>query len=241
MRALLLDLDGTILGLDLASFVPAYTRAAAEYFADVIPPARFIKELFRATSAMVADDDPQATNADVFARHFFPAIGKPAEELLPLFDRFYQEEFPKLKVEATLKPESHQLVNAAKGLGLRLVLATNPVFPRAAVEERLRWAGLDSGEFELITTYEDMHFCKPNPNYYREILALIGLEAAECLMAGNDSLEDMVAGDVGIATYLVTDHVIMHPKGRKPDRSGTLAELVAILPELLKGRGIMVS
>ena len=55
---------------------------------------------------------------------------------------------------------------------------------------------------------ERMHFCKPNPAYYQEILELLGAKAEECLMIGNDVEEDMVAATLGIKTRLVTDLLI---------------------------------
>ncbi len=63
-------------------------------------------------------------------------------------------------------------------------------------------------DFEFITTYENISFCKPNPDYYREILKRAGLNAGNCLMVGNDVGEDMVAADLGMKVFLLTDCLI---------------------------------
>ena len=77
-----------------------------------------------------------------------------------------------------------------------------------ATENRIRWAGLSVDDFELITTYENCHYCKPNPKYYTEILERTGLNPEECLMVGNDVTEDMVAQTIGMKVFLLTHCLI---------------------------------
>ena len=69
----------------------------------------------------------------------------------------------------------------------------------------MRWAGLEPSDFELYTTYEDFSHCKPNPAYYRDVCARIGLAPEACLMVGNDAMEDMVAETLGMEVFLLTD------------------------------------
>ena len=88
------------------------------------------------------------------------------------------------------------------------MLATNPLFPAIATESRIRWAGLNKDDFELYTTYENSCFCKPNLDYYREILSRLGLQPEECLMVGNDVGDDMVARELGMQVFLLTDCLI---------------------------------
>ena len=88
------------------------------------------------------------------------------------------------------------------------MLATNPLFPAIATQSRIRWAGLSPDDFELYTTYETSHFCKPNPDYYREILEKVGCRAEECLMVGNDAAEDLAAAETGMRVFLLTPCLI---------------------------------
>ena len=91
---------------------------------------------------------------------------------------------------------------------MRVALATNPIFPATATQSRIRWAGLDPEDFELCTTYENIGFCKPNPAYYMEITRRLGVRPEECLMVGNDVTEDMVAAEIGMQVFLLTDCLI---------------------------------
>ena len=59
--------------------------------------------------------------------------------------------------------------------------------------------------------------CKPNPAYYAEILRNTGKQPQECLMVGNDAVEDTAALEQGIPVYLITD-CLLNPQGR--DLSG---------------------
>ena len=88
------------------------------------------------------------------------------------------------------------------------MLATNPLFPAVATESRIRWAGLQKEDFELVTTYENSKHCKPNPDYYRDIIEEIGVRPEECLMVGNDVNEDMIAESLGMKVFLLTDCLI---------------------------------
>jgi FMN phosphatase YigB (HAD superfamily) len=107
-----------------------------------------------------------------------------------------------------------------------MVLATNPLFPRIAIEERIRWAGIDPDAFSLITAFEDMHYCKPQIEYYREILEIINKRPEQCLMVGNDAEEDMIARILGMKTFLLDAHLIKRAKALPPvDYMGGYSDL----------------
>lgn len=126
----------------------------------------------------------------------------------PLFDEYYRREFQEVASVCGLNPKARETVDTLKGAGYRLALATNPLFPAVATESRIRWAGLEPGDFELYTTYENTGYCKPNPAYYRDLLERLDCDAEDCLMVGNDVEEDMVAGTVGMKVFLLTDCII---------------------------------
>ena len=67
---------------------------------------------------------------------------------------------------------------------------------------------MDPADFDLISTFDDFCVSKPNPDYFREVLRRIGLNAEDCIMVGNDVDEDMVAESIGMKTFLLTDCVI---------------------------------
>lgn len=205
-KAILLDLDNTLLQNDMETFVPAYLSALAGFVAAHFPPETFIRHLLRATDAVVAHTDTTRTNMQVFDEAFFPALGRRREELEPLFDEFYATRFPQLRELTGPIPAARPLVERAFAQGWRVAVATNPLFPRTAVEQRLAWAGVPVDEFpyHLVTTYEEMHATKPHRAYYLEIAQRLGCQPEECLMAGDEwEMDIQPAMAVGMSAYWV--------------------------------------
>lgn len=208
ITTILFDLDGTLLPMDQELFVKTYfgllaAKAAPHGYA----PEQLVQTIWTGTSAMVKNNGP-ASNETVFWMEFQKAYGEQALQDRKLFDEFYQIEFQKAKESCGFQPLAKEIVQFCKDLGLQTVLATNPIFPAVATQSRIRWAGLTPDDFSLYTTYEDFHHSKPNPDYYREILAAIGRSPKECLMVGNDVAEDMVAQTLGMNVFLLTDCLI---------------------------------
>ncbi len=218
IRILLLDLDDTLLDNSMSRFIPAYFEALCDALSPWAPPDRLIAELLAGTRAMDAGDGAGPTNAEAFADVFYARLGVPRAELEPQILRFYEERFPSLRDLTRPVDGARELVDRARGLGLRLVVATNPLFPRRAIEERIRWAGFDpsDGTFELITCADDMHATKASPAYYREIVERVGMSPEACLMVGDDWGWDVVqAGRVGIRSWWVAS-----PRAVPPDDRG---------------------
>jgi len=214
VKTVLFDLDGTLLPMDQDVFVNAYIKRLAKY---MIPygydPELLTKGLWMGTGAMVKNDGRE-TNEDVFFKVFSSFVGKDASKDIALFETFYNTDFQNVRFVCGFDPKAAKTVLKLKERGFRVCLATNPLFPSAATYSRVHWAGLEPEDFELITTYEDSSFCKPNPDYYREILKKLDCEADECAMVGNDVGEDMIAETLGMKTFLLTDCLI-----NKTDRS----------------------
>jgi len=200
---------------------------------DYIPPQELPAKIMASTMAMVHNTDRSLTNAEVFARDFYPRVNRSESELTPVFDQFYRERFPALKSACRGLPGiARQVVRTALDKGYEVVLATNPLFPRMAIEERMRWIEVDDLPWRLVTVYEEMHACKPQPAYYMEVLERIGRRPEECLMVGNDVQEDGVAASLGIDVFFVTDYLIDRGQTKlPPEMSGTLADFLRKLNE----------
>ncbi len=225
IKAVLFDLDGTLLPMDADEFIVAYYQ----YLNPLMEPHGYEPQLLMDTVEhgiyAMAKHDGAATNETVFWRVFEAQYGEQSRSDRRLLDQFYRDEFG--KIQAICHPTSHakQVIDRVKASGCRLVLATNPFFPAIATEQRIRWAGLEPSDFERYTTYEDTYHCKPNLDYYRDILDWLGLDAHECLMIGNDVGEDMIAKDLGMQVFLLTDHLInrknadisVYPHGTFPE------------------------
>ena len=208
LKAVLFDLDGTLLPLDQDEFVKGYFRLLAKKLAPYgYEPDKLVKAIWHGTGAMIQNDG-SCTNEVVFWKDFTNIFGEQARSHEPVFAEYYEKDFQQVKNICGYTPKAAEIVRSLKAAGVRVALATNPVFPAIATESRIRWAGLEPEEFELYTTYENIGFCKPNLDYYREILRRMELDAADCLMVGNDVDEDMVAGQLGMKVFLLTDCLI---------------------------------
>lgn len=210
IKTVLFDLDGTLLPMDYDTFTKGYFKGLVGKLAPLgYDPKTLVDCVWRGTAAMVKNDGT-CPNMDRFWQTFAalnPEIWDPAHMVLT--DSFYTNEFHAAKKYTGENPLAKPLIDGLKTEGFRVILATNPIFPQVGVEARLSWIGLTCADFELVTTYENSHFCKPNPKYYEEILEKIGEQPENCLMVGNNTDEDCAAAKAaGLETILVTDCLI---------------------------------
>ena len=213
LTTILYDLDGTLLPMDNDSFTKGYFKLLAAAMAPRgYEPKPLVDAVWAGMAAMVKNDGSQ-TNETAFWQAFAALLGEGALKDRPLFQRFYETDFQKARALCGFNPAAAETVRALKALPLRAALATNPIFPSVATESRIRWAGLEPDEFELFTTYENTCFCKPNPDYYRDVAARLGVAPEECLMVGNDATEDWAAQEAGMRFYLLTD-CLLNKSGR---------------------------
>jgi len=197
------------------TFVPAYLRALTEFMADRVHPRLLTDSLFAAIRVMDSDTDWTRSNAEVFFDAFLPPLGRPRSELEPLFARFYEEEFSGLRPLTKPAEGALDAVRWARETGRKAVVATNPMFPETAIHQRVVWADLDPATFDLVTTLEDSHATKAQPEYYREIAARIGTEPSRCVMVGDNWGWDVVnALRAGMAAWWIAD-----PSAPRPDSS----------------------
>ena len=226
---LLLDLDGTLLDVEMRGFLEAFFPLAAARFGGPGETHRIAAAMTEAARAMFAALDGARTLDLVFLESFAPAVGRAPEEVRASFEEFYRDEFERMRRLVRPHPGARDLVEHALGLGCELVLATNPVFFLGAIRARARWAGLGDVPFALVTGAELMRWVKPHAGYYRQILALTGRRPEACLMAGDDPRMDMAAKQAGIATWLVEHGGATAREAPLADRRGTLDELAAWL------------
>ena len=207
-KAILFDLDGTLLPQDQEEFVKYYFKTISARLAPLgYEPERLIKTIWQGTGAMIKNNGVKS-NEQVFWDVFLNEFGSIAEADMAQFDEYYKTDFNLVKEVCGFDEAVPKAIRHLKDDGYRLVVATNPIFPEVAIKSHISWAGLDCNDFELITTYENSYYCKPNPKYYQSILKTIGLAAEDCLMVGNDVSDDMVAENIGMDTFLITRNLI---------------------------------
>ncbi|NLV74905.1 MAG: HAD family hydrolase [Chloroflexi bacterium] len=222
IQGLLLDLDGTLLINDMDTFGRFYFKAIAKHMASLLDPDLFMSALMSSTEAMYQNDGRGGTNVEVFQAHFFELTQADPAVIMPALNEFYQTTFQDLDIYTERDPAARRLVEWAISRGLKLAVATQPLFPLEAILTRLRWAGVSADEFhyDLITSYEVMRTCKPHPLYFRHVAASLQLDVDQCCMVGDSVEADLPAGEVGMRTYWVvrdleriTDRVAANGRG----------------------------
>lgn len=233
IRTILFDMDGTLLPMDTKLFEKLYFKSLAAKLAPLgYEPQALIEGVWAGTKQMILNDGHE-TNYDAFWNKFAQLFGDDAVKDVKRFDEYYTNEFVAAKDACKYNPTAVELVCQLKEKGYQLILATNPLFPLVGQQSRMSWAGLNADDFAYVSHYENSHFCKPNLNYYREILDKFHLDASECLMVGNDVDEDMIARELGMSVFLITDCLLnKHNKDISEYPHGTFDDLAEYLRKI---------
>ncbi|MCP4357448.1 MAG: HAD family hydrolase [Chloroflexi bacterium] len=228
IQAILFDLDDTLLGNDADTFVPCYFDLLGEYATKYFPRDKFLQELLICTQMTINNTDATLTNHAVFWQIFAHRTGLDPVEMEHFFDKFYRDIFPQLESVTQQRPCTPTLVQTSFDLGLKVVVATNPLFPRRAIEERIAWAQVPVQQYDytLVTTMENMHATKPHQAYYEEILAAIDCPPQAALMIGDSWKNDIQpAVGLGLSTYWIPTKEPQPPDENFCTAYGSLEEL----------------
>jgi HAD superfamily hydrolase (TIGR01549 family) len=248
-KTILFDLDNTLILFDETKFFKAYVKKVAPLMSDIASPNTLWQIILSATKS-VLHNNGKTTNQEVFKQNFEQNFGNQTEEIWQRFLEFYKNEFDQLKTLVNVNNGVSEIFSFLPEKNIKIVIASNPFWPCIAMEKRMGWAGVKKNQVNLITHMENMHFCKPRLEYYQEICQKINEEPENCLMVGDDPLNDMIAGKLGMKTFLATDSVryksqllAISKKLRlgftskkdkiDPDYSGPLIQLREILGSLL--------
>jgi len=230
LKAVLFDLDGTLLDIDIDNFISRYFDGLSAVIAQVTecPDRRtqLMSSIHKATSAMMDAHDGE-TNQEVFTRVFADTSGLDLDDIWSAFDDFYVQDFPTLIAHSGPIEGAQEVVRLARDLSLKTAIATNPMFPRIAVLHRMSWANILPDQVDLITTFETMKACKPHPGYFLQAAQMLGVEPQQCIMVGDDPRLDLAAADVGMATFFVGDS-----PSAVTDYRGDLIDLQRLLERL---------
>ncbi len=233
VNTILFDLDGTLLPFVQEEFIRAYFKALVRRLSPMgYEGEKLVAAIWKGTNAMIANDGSR-TNRQVFWESFVGDLGVAAMALESILDDFYIRDFDGVRSVLRRPADRRELLLSLRRRGYGVVLATNPIFPAVAVGTRLNWAGLAADDFDYVTTYENSRYSKPELGYYRHILDQIGRRPEECLMVGNNPVDDMSALKLGLEGYLVTD--FLEDPAHTPleaFRRGSFQELEAFLGAL---------
>ena len=205
IKAVLFDLDGTLLPMNLTEFMGEYFKILYNSLEDEkYSKDELYKGVHDSIIKMITSNDGKRTNAEQFLENlnlFFDGAG---ERIVKRINRIYSNEYIGLRRLCGLDEAAAVAVRALSDAGYKLVLATNPVFPMEAQLTRLSWTGVDASLFDYVTSYENSRSAKPHKEYYEYLLDDLGISASEAIMVGNDTLDDMVAEEAGLDTFLLT-------------------------------------
>jgi len=204
LKAVLFDLDNTLILFEEVTFINGYYPVMAARFAGVFPDGQFAERLMKATIALRSSDG-RVSNRELFITTLCEGLNMNRDEVWARFEQFFSLDFDVFKDAVKAAPGAGEAFRHVKDRRLKIVVATNPIWPIVVQKKRLAWAGLDDIEVDLITHIDNMNYCKPQLGYYRQICRLIDVQPEECLMVGDDPANDMVAAVTGMKTYQATD------------------------------------
>lgn len=235
-EAILFDLDGTLLDIDMDVFFQYYFQAMREWatekgFGD---PVQLVNLVNRCTWDMIQDRSGENTNKETFLHKFLAQWPCSENQATDFFNEFYAAKFPLLQQHCKAFPGMKEMMAELCKHDQKIVIATQAIFPIEPIQCRLNWAGVEDFPYELITSYEHMHYCKPSTEYYAEIAERIGVNPANCLMVGNDTDGDLPASALGMKTFLLEERLIDQGNSPyRPDWRGKLSDLYNFMKETL--------
>ena len=234
ITTVLFDLDGTLIGMDQDEFIRLYFVIILEKLAGLGYDKSTMYEALETAIRATKKNDGSITNEARFWQTFNAAVGGASQELIDAILEFYGKDIlTVLNGSCTPYPRANEIINTARSRGLRVVLATNPLFPAVATHARMRLGGMSPDDFEYITAYENSSYCKPNPDYFTELLNNLGISRDECVMIGNDTRDDFSALSLGIPVFILTECLI---NTRDVDLStyphGSFDDLIAYIESL---------
>ena len=229
--AVFFDLDGTLLGLTDDDFMRIYTGLISKRFEKYLSKEKFIEALLGGTNAMFKHDDSNNFVLESFFNYFTDKTGISREETYNNFQKFYMNEFGELEKACEKIEIGPKIIKILKKMNIKIVLATNPVFPEIATRRRCEWAGLSFDDFIHVTHAENSNYCKPNPNYFIKMCELVNVNPKRVLMVGNDFLFDMSASSIGIKTWMIDNYQsnLEFKEKYSVDYKGSLVELYNLL------------
>ena len=222
ITTILFDLDGTLIGMDQDEFIRLYFATLLDKLAELGYDKKTMLGVLETCIVNTKYNDGRCTNEERFWQTFNELTDGPNEELGAALIEFYNKDFHSvLAGSCTPYHRANDILDCARRNGFRIILATNPLFPAVATHTRIRLGGMDPSDFEYITAYENSSYCKPNPDYFRELLEKLGIAPDECVMIGNDTRDDFSAHALGIPVFVNTDGLInrdnvdlsLHPHG----------------------------
>ncbi len=206
IKAILLDLDNTLIRNPDRAFATEYLRLCDHFFYERWKIDHFSQLIISAVRAMASGNNPRQTNAEAQLNLLHEKTHLPKNILHEGLADFFVEQYPILQHCTGKIIGASKLVHYLLKTDYALVIATNPLYPLEAIQQRLRWAGVPDNpdDYAFVTHSDNTHFTKPHPSYYAEILARVGIEPDEAIMIGDSLKNDIVPADaLGLHSFQI--------------------------------------
>lgn len=204
IKAILFDLDGTLLRGNMKGFIRTYIEKLSSYCSDVVKPEEFAQALLTTIRDLInTEGDGSLTNKERVYSKIHHKLALPEAVLQECLLQLKMNDLPELQRYIHPIPLAKQIIKECQQKDIPLVLATNPVFPKFMIQARMNWAELEEDAFAYLTSYENSYYCKPHAGYFQGIADELGIATENCLMVGNDLSHDLAAGSIGMKTFLV--------------------------------------
>jgi HAD superfamily hydrolase (TIGR01549 family) len=212
IKAILLDLDNTLIINPDDTFAKAYLGLAEPFFSQYLGIATSRELLSGIVQTLSQPRSGEVSNIQHIYNQFQHYTDAPLAKIQATLELFFQNVYPRLATCVAPIPFARDCVIALQDDGYAVVIATNPLYMKTAITQRMIWGQLPLENYALITHAENMHFAKPDPAYYAEIVARVGIEPDEALLIGDNPLNDIQAAQaVGLNTFHVADTLSREP------------------------------
>lgn len=234
IKNILFDLDGTLINTLQAKFNEKFYITMCDKLLKKGYENELLGKVFLEGVGLMVTNDGSVSNEETLWNHLERKSGLKREEASLLLEEFYENEYDLLKDCIEPVETTGKAVNELYDKGYNLILATNPLFPKVAIEKRASWGNIDCNKFSYITSYENSYFAKPNINYYKEIIEKNDLDIEETIMFGNDLIEDLVIEELNIPCYIITNNMVNEQNLNKCTKKGDYNEFYCFVSNLPK-------
>lgn len=235
IKAIFFDLDGTLLPMNEKEFAKIYFLTLSNYFKNFGYDSKLLMEtIYKGTELMYYNQGP-LSNEKVFFDYFESVYGKEKMKDIPYFNEYYMNDFLKTKSACKDNHLAKEIVKFCKDNFSKVILSTNPIFPIIATEKRMGFVNLKLNDFDYVTSYENCCICKPNPQYFIDLMEKFNLKSDEVILFGNNTYEDgECALKAGIRCVLVGDYIINHQKSTHKFEHISMEDMIPFLKNILK-------
>ena len=207
------DLDSTLLQVNIDDYIEKYKKMVKDYLIKEGYDFKKFSNIYEGYLYNISKNDGSMTNME-FLWSLFKDYD--LEKVKRVFYEFHETEFNKLK-ECVVKTDlPRKIIDILKERGVKLILASTPFYPSYLIERKLEWAGLSKDDFSYIATADNSRYCKPSKEFYLDILNKNNLDPKDCIMVGNDILDDFFELPDGFSKYLIKDYMV-NKTGRRID------------------------